>query len=384
MFELYDFVLFAVLIPIIAPLFFQAESAQGSIMLGYLAFGITFVMALFGSIIWGNIGDSKGSGVIFRFSVLLMGVPSILISVLPTYAEVGILSTIALMALRLLQGFSISGEALGAKIYAFERFGVKNAILSSALISASGALGVLLAMYVGGYIIAHPQEPELWRDAFLFGGTVMFVLSVARSRKTLHSKKQDFKAVSFKAVYDALINDRHKSIDAWVASVMLGLFSYFMHGFLINYLMLKGYAIEAAVSYAQIGLTGTVIAALLVATVSTLYSRKLATVTLKDMAFYITIISLPLLIAIERKEAVFLMGAMLGLYAALAAVKVLQSFKDGDRCRGALFVNAFGVSIFGGFTPLVMTLAAGVHIMLPAVLFSGCFCACYFILARRR
>lgn len=384
LFELYDFVLFAVLVPVIAPLFFPSDTTQGSVVLGYLAFGIAFVMALFGSLIWGRIGDRRGSGVIFRASVLLMAIPSIGIAMLPTYESIGVLAPIVLILLRLMQGFSISGEALGAKIYAFERFGEKRYLAASAFISAFGGMGVLLAMYAGGYIVSHPEESELWRKAFMLGGSVMFLIGAFRMI-SVKSVSAGVKNVG--SLKDVIRESKAASVEAFLASIMLGVFSYFMHGFLINYLMLFGADISEAISFAQLGLVGTVFAAMLLFVFAVLGRVKV--LELRSLALYISIPSFPLILLLQsdvyliKCSAVLMLGAMLGIYASIAAIRVVMSFKDGQRCRGALFVNALGVSVFGGFTPFVMSVLAGINLALPAVLFSSCFALCYIILRSR-
>ncbi len=120
MLELYDFTLFAILMPFFLPVFFPHSSNEGQVLFGYLAFAVSFLIAPIGSIMWGYLGDKYGSARIFRLSLIIMAFPSLGIALLPGFEQWGFASIVILLILRVMQGISASGEVLGSKIYAFD------------------------------------------------------------------------------------------------------------------------------------------------------------------------------------------------------------------------------------------------------------------------
>jgi MHS family proline/betaine transporter-like MFS transporter len=384
--ELYDFTLFAVLLPILVERFLPGDDHTSNMLIGYLAFAVSFLIAPIGSIIWGYIGDRFGSGKIFKLSLLLMAFPSLAISLLPTYEEVGGIAPILLIMLRIFQGFSASGEVLASKIYAFDSIGRSGFLQSSAFISAFGGIGVLLAMQAGAYI-ALSQSLELWRFPFAIGGGLMLIMAFVRV--FVGKGDQNNKAaITILSVREVVRNNSKAAIGGFTASAMLGVLSYFMHGFLINFQIKHlGYEVVFAYNSTKMGLIGTVLAA---SAMGFFYRGATDYRALCRVMLAIAIASVPLhlLLLLKTKlvtyASLFLLGNLLGVFAALSGVYVIASFSKEERCRGALLVNAFGVAIFGGVTPFFMALSAGTHIALPGVVLSVIFIVGYLIIKSLR
>lgn len=112
--EWYDFALLGAMAPIISHLFFPSDSKTLSLLATFGVFASGFIMRPIGGIIFGHIGDTLGRKTALSLTIIIMAIPTTLIGLLPTYEVFGIFSAIALISLRLIQGFASSGEYPGA------------------------------------------------------------------------------------------------------------------------------------------------------------------------------------------------------------------------------------------------------------------------------
>src|SRR6476659_2178143 len=118
--EWYDFYLYAVLTPFLAPLFFPSSSPATSLIAGFATFGAGFAVRPFGALVFGRIGDLIGRKFAFVLTVTLMGGSTVAVGLLPTYARIGIAAPVILVLLRCLQGLALGGEYGGAAVYVAE------------------------------------------------------------------------------------------------------------------------------------------------------------------------------------------------------------------------------------------------------------------------
>lgn len=379
--ELYDFTLFVVLLPILVEHFFPySADITSTIIIGYATFAVSFLILPFGSILWGYIGDKFGSYKIFRATLLLMAFPSLAIALLPTFSQIGWLAPVLLITLRLIQGISASGEVLGAKLYAFECLGKGHHLLASSLISAFGAIGVTGAMLVGSFLASQPSGSGYWRLAFMVGGGSIFIIMLIRMfSQNNEQRKINNNVTTFLSVMSVVRDNIQSSTQGFILSGMLGILSYFMHCYLINFQVMNlGYTMLEAYQNAKIGLGGTIVAAALLAVFHKFYQADTRALLLKVLIICVLLV-LPLyyIMLIKNPTATTIsfaiMGGLLGLFASVSSVHIINAFSPHERCRGALLVNAFGVAIFGGSTPMVMTILAATSIYLPGVmLWLGC------------
>jgi MFS family permease len=119
--EFYDFYIYATAAALVfGPLFFPAESASAQTMAAFMSFGLAFFARPVGAIAFGHFGDRIGRKSTLVASLLLMGVSTVLIAFLPTYAMVGWVAPLLLCVLRFGQGFGLGGEWGGAALLAVE------------------------------------------------------------------------------------------------------------------------------------------------------------------------------------------------------------------------------------------------------------------------
>ncbi len=167
--ENYDYILYANFAVVISNLFFPATDLYTSLLATFGLFAAGFFMRPLGAVVFGHIGDRYGRKLALSVSIMLMSIPTALIGILPTYAEVGILSPILLLIIRLLQGFSMGGETSGFMTYLMESdpYSKKKSLLGSVAV-ASTAFGLFcgfLSSFVCNFYF--PASNYAWRIPFL-------------------------------------------------------------------------------------------------------------------------------------------------------------------------------------------------------------------------
>jgi MHS family proline/betaine transporter-like MFS transporter len=118
--EWYDFAVYAYFASFLGKNFFPSAIPLRSLLLSFAVFGVGFFMRPIGGFVFGHYGDRAGRRNALAATVILMGVSTFLVGVLPTYTQVGVMAPILLVCLRLLQGFSAGGEWAGAAAFMVE------------------------------------------------------------------------------------------------------------------------------------------------------------------------------------------------------------------------------------------------------------------------
>jgi hypothetical protein len=112
-FEWYDFYLYGSLAAIIGSHFFTGLTQSGQFIFALLAFAAGFFVRPFGALFFGRIGDLVGRKYTFLITILIMGLSTFTVGVLPSYNSIGVAAPIILIALRLLQGLALGGDLRG-------------------------------------------------------------------------------------------------------------------------------------------------------------------------------------------------------------------------------------------------------------------------------
>src|SRR5690349_17450591 len=119
-FEWYDFYIYATLAPFFATLFFPKGNATAALLASFATYAAGFLVRPFGALVFGRIGDLVGRKYTFLVTIMVMGLATAAVGMLPTYSSVGMLSPIILVLLRLAQGLALGGEYGGAATYVAE------------------------------------------------------------------------------------------------------------------------------------------------------------------------------------------------------------------------------------------------------------------------
>ena len=147
-FEWYDFYLYGSLAAIISKQFFSGVNETTGFIFALLAFAAGFAVRPFGALVFGRLGDLVGRKHTFLITIVIMGLSTALVGVLPSYANAGVIAPIALIALRLLQGLALGGEYGGAATYVGEHAPPGKRGLYTSWIQTTATLGLFLSLLV--------------------------------------------------------------------------------------------------------------------------------------------------------------------------------------------------------------------------------------------
>ncbi|MCX2900178.1 MFS transporter [Pseudomonas mandelii] len=178
--EWYDFFLYGVVAGIVFNhLYFPSDDPLVSTMLAYGTFAVGFLSRPIGGVIFGHFGDRIGRKSMLIMTMMIMGVATFLIGLVPSYASIGIWAPILLLLLRVVQGIGLGGEWGGAVLMAFEYAPKHQRGFYASLPQIGLAIGLCLASGVVGllsYVLTDAQFLEWgWRMAFLLSAGLVFV-----------------------------------------------------------------------------------------------------------------------------------------------------------------------------------------------------------------
>jgi MFS family permease len=177
-FEWYDFYLYGSLAAIIAKQFFTGLNPTSGFIFALLAFAAGFAVRPFGAIFFGRLGDMIGRKYTFLITIVIMGLSTFLVGLLPTYTSIGVAAPIALIVLRLLQGLALGGEYGGAATYVAEHAPPGKRGLYTSFIQITATFGLFLSLIVI-LICRKLLGPEFdtwgWRIPFLISALLLVV-----------------------------------------------------------------------------------------------------------------------------------------------------------------------------------------------------------------
>ncbi|WP_442873366.1 MFS transporter [Curvibacter sp. AEP1-3] len=173
-FEWYDFYLYGSLAAIIAKQFFSGLDEGSAFIFALLAFAAGFIVRPFGALVFGRLGDMIGRKYTFLVTILIMGLSTFIVGILPNYASIGVAAPVILIGLRLLQGLALGGEYGGAATYVAEHAPQGKRGAYTAWIQTTATLGLFLSLMV---ILG--TRTAIGEDAFAdWGWRVPFLVSI--------------------------------------------------------------------------------------------------------------------------------------------------------------------------------------------------------------
>ena len=147
-FEWYDFYLYGSLAAIIAKQFFSGLDAGSAFIFALLAFAAGFIVRPFGALVFGRLGDMIGRKYTFLVTIVIMGLSTFIVGLLPSYASIGVAAPVILIALRMLQGLALGGEYGGAAVYVAEHAPHHKRGAYTSWIQTTATLGLFLSLMV--------------------------------------------------------------------------------------------------------------------------------------------------------------------------------------------------------------------------------------------
>jgi MFS family permease len=173
-FEWYDFYLYGSLAAVIAKQFFSGVNETTGFIFALLAFAAGFAVRPFGAIFFGRLGDLIGRKYTFLITILIMGLSTFIVGLLPSYASIGVAAPVILISLRLLQGLALGGEYGGAATYVAEHAPKGRRGFFTSWIQTTATLGLFLSLLVilGVRAAISPEDFDAW------GWRIPFLLSI--------------------------------------------------------------------------------------------------------------------------------------------------------------------------------------------------------------
>lgn len=204
MIEWYDFYIYATAAALVfGALFFPSDDKLFSTMAAFGTFAVGFFARPLGGIVFGHIGDRIGRKKSLVITLLMMGVVTVCIGLLPTYAQIGALAPVLLILLRIVQGIAVGGEWGGAVLMAGEHApkGRRNFFASFAQLGSPA--GLILSLLAFSAVTRLPEDALMswgWRLPFLASALLLLVglairLGVNESPEFLASREQAAKSL---------------------------------------------------------------------------------------------------------------------------------------------------------------------------------------------
>ena len=365
--EFYDFIIFVFFAAVVGRLFFPADMPEwlrqlqtfGLFAAGYLARPL-------GGILMAHFGDLLGRKRMFTLSIFMMAVPTLIMGLLPTYAQIGVWAPLSLLLLRVIQGAAIGGEVPGAWVFVAEHVPARHVGYACGTLTSGLTAGILLGSLMATLInsLYTPQEvlDWAWRLPFLVGG--VFGLFSVYLRRWLHetpvfAELQQRKALAAEVPLKTVLREHRPAI---LLSMLL---TWLLSACIVVLILMTpsvlqtAYGIAAATalkanSLAIVCLSGGCIGAGILADrfgagrVFMFGSLLLAAVT---WTFYSNLAAHP-----DWLFGLYaLTGLCVGMIGAVPFVMV-RAFPAPVRFSGLSFSYYLAYAIFGGLTPMAVAL----------------------------
>jgi MHS family proline/betaine transporter-like MFS transporter len=365
--EFYDFAIFASLTPVISKLFFPSDDPLAAILSTFALFGVGFVMRPVGAIVFGRLADRRGRRLPLAVAVLIMGLTTVLIGVMPTFPQAGILAPVLLCVARLLQGLSVGGEFGTSASFLVEhaprhRRGLYGsyAFFSS---TAGSVLGAAVVLVLTVSLSAADLDSWGWRVPFLLGFPLLAVGLYLRYRIAESPEFEEIKAENARAQNPLRTLFReHWRAFLTVIGICVGfnIASSTVQAFVLTYIRsVVGLSAAQALGTVVIATTAGVFMVLLFGHLSDRYGRKqilvFACVTAVVFAY-------PSLLIVGLGGFGAALAGQLLLWIPVAAfggaipALFAELFPTQVRVSGFGIAYGFGSAIFAGTAPFVATL----------------------------
>lgn len=375
--EFYDFVIYVFFATVLGALFFPTDMPDwlrqlqtfGIFAAGYLARPV-------GGILIAHFGDILGRKRMFTLSIFLMAAPTLIIGLLPTYASIGVAAPLLLLAMRVLQGAAIGGEMPGAWVFVAEhaparRYGFAIGTLTSG-ITGGILLGSLVAVAINTHYTAAEVSGFAWRIPFILGG--VFGLVSVYLRRFLHEtpvfqELADRRTVARELPLKTVVRD-HRG-----ASLFVGLLTWVLSAaIVVVVLYTPTYLQKVHHIPATLALEANAVATLMLTIGCILVGWATDRIGTRPVMLigwgglfvtsYLFYSGLP-----GTASSLFWHYGLVGLFVGtIATVPIagVRAFPAPVRFTGLSFAYNMSYAIFGGLTPVILTVWLQRDVMAPA------------------
>src|ERR1700691_3556855 len=187
--EYYDFFIYATAASLVFPqMFFPSANPTVAIVASLATYGVGYIARPIGAFVLGHLGDTHGRKNVLLICLVLMGLSTMAVGLLPTYSQVGVWAPILLVVLRLIQGFAVAGEISGARSMILEHapFGRRGFFASFTLqgVQAGQILAAAVFLPLARYLPAEAFNAWGWRVPFFLSFVVIIVGYIIRREVT--------------------------------------------------------------------------------------------------------------------------------------------------------------------------------------------------------
>ena len=375
--EFYDFVVFVFFANVIGSLFFPATMPDWLRQLQTLGiFAAGYLARPLGGILIAHYGDILGRKKMFTLSIFLMAVPTLVIGLLPTYASIGIAAPLLLLLMRVLQGAAIGGEMPGAWVFVAEHAPARHYGFAIGALTSGITGGIFLGSIIGVWLNSTYSTAEIhdwaWRIPFILGGAFGLVSVYLRRFlhetpvfKELQARKQAGRELPLKTILR-----EHRAacvlvaLMTWVLSTAVVVVVLFTPTYLQKVFHIAPTAALRANALATITLTiGCVFWGWLSDRMGTRFAMVLGWLGM-SVTSYLFYLGLPGTDA-SLLWSYALVGFFVGSIALLPVVGV-RAFPAAVRFTGLSFAYNMAYAVFGGLTPMLVSVWQQTDIMAPA------------------
>jgi MFS transporter, MHS family, proline/betaine transporter len=359
--EWFDFAVFGYMTSAIGNNFFPASSPIAKSLLTNAAFAIGFFFRPIGSMILGPVGDRIGRRALLTLSIALMGGATLAIGLLPSYDKIGIAAPILLIAMRIIQGFSLGGEFTGSMVYTTELSSPRMRGLISSSTAAGTTLGFILGVLTVQLITSQMSAEAVsswgWRLPFL--GSVVFCIGGWLLRRGVHESAAGEKAATVRnPVWASLVRDWRPIGQTFGIVAMTNAAYYVTFTFVVERrtaMKLPGLAPLVATA---ISLTMVLVSKPLGGWLSDLVGRRRLMLVLTVAGMAICYFALDLMLHGTPNEFLigqFMLGVPVGMSLGLQGAMVVEIFPLRSRVTSMSVAYSVALALSGGIAPFVST-----------------------------
>lgn len=357
--EWFDFAVYGFFAKIIGEQFFPSADPMTSLLAAFGVFASGFLARPLGAAYFGHLGDRVGRAVVLRWSVVLMGISTCLLGLLPGYETLGVAAPILITVLRIAQGFSVGGEYTGSIIYLVERAPNGRRGIVGAWTNFGAVAGFLLGSAAAATITNLLPHDDVaawgWRVPFVLGSIIAVVAFFFRSglEEAVEDDEPDLPIVkAFQTEWRTMLR-----ISGLLVMANVGF--YMMFVYVTTYLSEQfGVPMSRALDIDTVAMAALLVFIPLGGWLSDRIGRKPILLTASICGFCL---SIPLLLAIGHDDTkLILLGQLgfaviIGLSAGTNAATIVEISKAPYRCTVVSIAYNTTIALFGGTSPMVAT-----------------------------